>query len=844
MAKKYVAIALAVWMAWAGFLALPANALPNHIVAGGVYPVGSGGTNPANAADLWFYSTSQPTFTELTPVDSYTPADATNPAIFGKDVGASWNWNDGDTIMVLAETRRGVNGWASANQTSSLLGTLRVGGTVQDIGNLTMAAYPTLATTFGTDWINVAWTGLSDTNIVSYNLYRTPGPMTPLTTVAQGGSVFYNNTGLSASNYCYSITVNYRRDLTTGVRETVGHSEPSCRTVTGAAPWITTTSPADAAGNVAVADPIVVTFSEAMNTASLLWTISPTITLTPVWSGGNTVVTLGHATAFTTCTPYTVGIIQARDPDVNDLVAGPVPNPWTFTTTCPAPYITVTSPVDGTAQVPRNVPIVVTFSEAMLTSSVTWTPVPTIALVGGWSSGNTVLTLTHAALFANGQNYVITVVGTDVDGNSLIAGPVPNPWDFTANTPPTATFTSPGVNECRTGQTPITVAWTMGDGAETPVANLRVWLNYTFMGGSETAILTGQTFASPPYSTGFTTPSGDGDLVFLLYVADGANEFGQDISDTVRVDSTAPTVTMTDPATTTGVATNANVRLTFSEAMNTVVTDPEVTISPDPGVTKAWFVGDTVLWLNHTTAFQTDTDYTVTVTVDCRDACNPGLGLVTAYTGTFTTGTGARVPNPPSNLGSTSATATAIALSWSAPTQWSDSTALSEADLNQYVVERATASGGPWNQVATVNSPTKSWTDTNVVEGTLYFYRVKVTDDFGGESIYSNVAQARAGAEPQEPFNWLLVLIPLLVILVIVGLFLIMRKKKPEAAPPARAPVEEEAVAEKPVAEEPAEEPAAEEAKEEGGEKFVPCPNCGTMVKPTDAECFVCGAKL
>ena len=42
-----------------------------------------------------------------------------------------------------------------------------------------------------------------------------------------------------------------------------------------------------------------------------------------------------------------------------------------------------------------------------------------------------------------------------------------------------------------------------------------------------------------------------------------------------------------------------------------------------------------------------------------------------------------------------------------------------------------------------------------------------------------------------------------------------------------------------------AEEPAEEAGKaEEGGEKFVPCPNCGTMVKPTDAECFVCGAKL
>src|SRR3989454_9117168 len=25
------------------------------------------------------------------------------------------------------------------------------------------------------------------------------------------------------------------------------------------------------------------------------------------------------------------------------------------------------------------------------------------------------------------------------------------------------------------------------------------------------------------------------------------------------------------------------------------------------------------------------------------------------------------------------------------------------------------------------------------------------------------------------------------------------------------------------------------------GDELFPCPNCGTMVKPTDAECFVCG---
>src|SRR3990170_991289 len=157
MAKKHVAIAMAVWLTWAAFLAPPANALPNHIVAGGVYPMGAGAGNPANAANLWFYSTSQPSFAILSPADSYTPADATNPALFAKDVGASWNWNDGDTVMAVAETLRGVSGWTGVNYTASRLDTLRVGPTTQDIGDMTVVAYPTLARTFGVDWINVAW---------------------------------------------------------------------------------------------------------------------------------------------------------------------------------------------------------------------------------------------------------------------------------------------------------------------------------------------------------------------------------------------------------------------------------------------------------------------------------------------------------------------------------------------------------------------------------------------------------------------------------------------------------------------------------------------------------------
>ena len=97
------------------------------------------------------------------------------------------------------------------------------------------------------------------------------------------------------------------------------------------APQIVTTDPADGATGVPVATPIVVTFSEAMLPGSVTWNILPSITLTPSWSGGNTVLTLSHTAAFQTLTLYRV-TVSGTDVDGVPLAAGSVPNPWSFTT--------------------------------------------------------------------------------------------------------------------------------------------------------------------------------------------------------------------------------------------------------------------------------------------------------------------------------------------------------------------------------------------------------------------------------------------------------------------------------------------------------------------------------
>ena len=830
--RPYLVVALAVWLTWGAFVGLHASGLPNHVVAGGVLGPGNdmrpGPTNPANAAGIVFYSINQPTFSLLVGADTFTPATGTEPAVFAKDVGVDWNWTAGDNVFGVVETTRGTNGWTDVNYTMSLSASLRVGVTVQDIGDGTLEAFPTIVRTFGTDYVRIQWGALVSLNVTSYHVWTADSPAGPwvsLTTVTQGAAPSHNDTALPAGPHCYTVGVNYRRDLAGSVYETTGRSEPVCATLTGAVPTILSTDPANGASNVAVNVPIVVTFSEAIDTATLLWTVNPSITLVPGWSAGNTVLTFSHGTDFTQCTVYTVTITRARDPEANDLGPG-APNPWTFTSFCLSPYIVSTSPVDGATAVPRATAIRITFSEAMNPATVTVNSVPApSSRVDTWSGGNTILTITHGGL-TSGTLYTLTVAGQDVDGNALVPGPVPNPFDFTVNRPPTAMLTAPGVNVCRTGGGALDITWTMSD-TETPTGSLWVWLNYT-AGVTTSPILGAQALQSPnsPATFSWTTPSPlDSDVTILLEVRDGAGESVQGISAPVRIDSTRPTVV-----------------LTFSEAMDATSAQGAVSFNPPvTGLTFSWDTVNPVLTVGHP-VFQSSQQYTVTVGTTARDACTPGLTVQTAYTASFTTGAGARAPNPPTNLVATTQTATAISFTWTAPTTYTDGSALPPSEISGYRVFRATSETGTPTDVGTVTA--RSFTDVNVVAGQSYWYWVKTIGTSLVESEFSASLAAQAGTAPAPPFNWLVVIIPLIAILLLIGALLLLRRKKPAVTPPAGGAAGQAAPAQAQAQGTAEAEPPEAAEQAEGGDQFIACPNCGTMVKPTDVECFVCGAKL
>lgn len=233
-------------------------------------------------------------------------------------------------------------------------------------------------------------------------------------------------------------------------------------------PRITETNPPEG-GMVNRPDlPINVTFSEPMNKATVNWTIIPYMDLTPSWSQNDTHLTLSHTDDFMEMMVYTVHITEGEDVDGNGLVPGPVPNPWTFSTTCWGSYIILTDPYDQETNVSTSRSVSVLFNSCMNPSSLTWDINPFIELSPYWSNSNTLLEFTHSAEFEGDTVYTMSVYVENEYGYPLQPGFVPNPWSWTTGTglppppppaPPrniTAYLSGPQLQD-------VTIGWELSD---------------------------------------------------------------------------------------------------------------------------------------------------------------------------------------------------------------------------------------------------------------------------------------------------------------------------------------------------------------------------------------------
>jgi ketosteroid isomerase-like protein len=296
-------------------------------------------------------------------------------------------------------------------------------------------------TAAGTFTVTVTTGGAAVPGTVTYDAASNTAIFAP--TAALTASTQYTATVTTAAQSVPgdALAANYVWSFTTGV------------TTNASAPTVTSTNPADLAINVPLNQRIAATFSTAMDPS----TISAAGTFTvAVTAGGASVpgsVSYAGKTAIftptanlTASTNYTATITPAA----KDLtgVAMAANFVWTFTTgvavNAVAPTITLTNPADAATAVPIDQTISATFSTAMDPTTITNASF-TLAVAGGGASVNGTVAYdpaSHIATFKPSSNlaastqYTATVSNTvtDLSGNALAAGLIPNPWSFTTGT--------------------------------------------------------------------------------------------------------------------------------------------------------------------------------------------------------------------------------------------------------------------------------------------------------------------------------------------------------------------------------------------------------------------------
>jgi serine protease len=98
-------------------------------------------------------------------------------------------------------------------------------------------------------------------------------------------------------------------------------------------------------------------------------------------------------------------------------------------------------------------------------------------------------------------------------------------------------------------------------------------------------------------------------------------------------------------------------------------------------------------------------------------------------------------PAAPTGLTASAGNAT-VALDWSNN---------NEADLDGYIVYRATNAGGPFSALNATLLAASAYTDNAVTNGTTYYYRVTAVDTSGNESSNSSTASATPNAPDTTP---------------------------------------------------------------------------------------------
>jgi len=486
-------------------------------------------------------------------------------------------------------------------------------------------------------------------------------------------------------------------------------------------PYIVEVSPLPVMLDVPVNAPILVNFSEPMNPSTVNWTLlrGTPVTFTYSWTDSNRRLKLTHTTAYPGCMPYEVKI-GGKDVDGNVLIPGPFrnspPNPWTFETLCSRPFMIDTRPINGTHDVALNTNIMIVFSEKMDNSSLQLTATPPINEVGReWDGENYMVTVFHTG-FTECTHYSILDSASGA-GGTLVPGPAPNPFVFdTICVSPYVVSTDPA-NEEMLVPLDKDIVVTFNEPMNTGTV---LFVLDPDVGGKLTSWTGGNTIMTVSHSTNFA-PS----TTYVAYV-DGTGEDGNSLlipgpsvpnpwNFTTR--SPGFYLVSTDPADKEqNVPATKSVVVTFSLPASR--TSFNAVFSPTIGWTPSWTNGDMTVTLDHTSAFNDCTNYTVTVSATDTGG-NPLITVPGSAPNPWKFKTACVPPlNPPGGLRVTRTPPSDITLSWRAV-----------PGATSYVVYSATSKTSPWPWSQLGEVPTTTFTAAgHLTDNSSHFYIVRAKD--------------------------------------------------------------------------------------------------------------------
>lgn len=289
-------------------------------------------------------------------------------------------------------------------------------------------------------------------------------PVTGTVTYSGITATFTPSAALAASTL-------YTATITTGAENPLGNALTAnfvWTFTTGTIPAVISTIPLRGATDVPLNQKIIATFSQTMNSTTVIapGTFTLAVTGGAIVPGTVTYVAATNTVMFAPTanllpsTAYTATIDTAAQSTAGNALAGNYA--WSFTTgvttDATAPTVTITVPASAATDVPTNQAVTATFSKAMDPATITASGTFTVAVAGAGGAAvpgtvtyaGSIATFTPTAALAPSTEFTATITNAakDLSGNALTAGAVPNPWSFTTGTgadttPPTITLTSP-----------------------------------------------------------------------------------------------------------------------------------------------------------------------------------------------------------------------------------------------------------------------------------------------------------------------------------------------------------------------------------------------------------------